>query len=72
MKQLITELDSLNSRIAVIIFLAFWHGIYEITPHMGKTAATFNVWKIIISLIPICFQISAEPIKEVLCIGVRI
>ena len=61
-KQLGTELYSLHCRKAVIILFPFRYGICEVTSHMCPARAAFDVRQIIITLVSIRLQISAEPL----------
>ena len=45
-------------------FLKGYDGICEVTSHMCPARASFDIWQIVITLVSIRFQISAEPLQE--------
>ena len=66
-KQPATVLDSLYSRLAVIILLSFWYSINEIPAYVRPAGTPFDPWQAVITLIAVCFQISMVAIQELSC-----
>src|SRR5699024_8350785 len=76
-KQFITVLDCLHGGNTQVILLSLWDGIHEISPDMGPATTAPDIFQVIITLISICFQVSAavsfqESFDMVFCPGLRI
>lgn len=76
-KQFITVLDCLHGGNTQVILLSLWDGIYEISPDMGSATTAPDIFQVVITLISICFQVSAavsfqESFDMVFCPGLRV
>lgn len=76
-KQFITLLDCLHGGNTQVILLSLWDGIHEISPDTSPATAASDIFQVVITLISICFQISAavsfqESFDMVFCPGLRI
>ena len=63
-KQFITVLDCLHSGNTQVILLSLWDGIHEISPDMGPATAAPDIFQVVITLISICFQVSAVAFQK--------
>ena len=63
-KQPAAVLDSLYSRLTVIILLSFWYSINKIPTYVCPAGTPFDSWQTIITLITVCFQIAMVAFQE--------
>ena len=68
-KQLRAELDALDGSIAVIKLFSLGNSIHKVSSHVRPTGTPLYTGQIIVSLVSICFQVSAlEAIQECGCV----
>ena len=58
-KQFITVFDCLHGGNTQVILLSLWDGIHEISPNMGPATSAPDIFQVVMTLISICFQVSA-------------
>ena len=59
-KQLVAVLDTLDSRDTQVILFPFWNGIQEIPSDMRPAATAFDIFQVVVALIPVCFNITSR------------
>ena len=53
LKQLVTIQYSLNHRMAVVLIMAGWNGFEQISPDMGVTTASPDIFQLVITTVTI-------------------